>query len=238
MRPLVLLHPLGSDRKFWDMIPLPAKWETIALDLPGHGEAPLPDVGDGVPGLARHVLDDLAARGVTDFDVAGISLGGLVAQQLAGDHPAAVGRTVLIDTVVRYPEAALPMFHGRAAKVRQQGLEALIDLTLDIWLTKEAIDSNPELADAIRANLRAGHPEGYARTCEILAAADCTEALAAVTSPTLSVCGRDEAAPFVQAAHEIAQVTGADIVWLNGKHGAILESAREFVDHLSRFLAE
>ena len=85
--PLVLLHPLGADRKVWApvMERLAAEREVLAVDLPGFGSSPPLD-GPGEPtpaALAEAVAAGLAALGVEDFDVAGNSLGGWVALELA-----------------------------------------------------------------------------------------------------------------------------------------------------------
>ncbi len=85
--PLVLLHPLGADRTVWRPVTeqLAAEREVLAVDLPGFGDSPVL-AGPGRPtpaALAEAVAAGLAAIGVEDFDVAGNSLGGWVALELA-----------------------------------------------------------------------------------------------------------------------------------------------------------
>jgi pimeloyl-ACP methyl ester carboxylesterase len=84
--PLVLLHPLGADRKVWRPVTalLAGEREVVAVDLPGFGDSP-PLEGPGEPtpaALAEAVAVGLAAHGIVDFDVAGNSLGGWVALEL------------------------------------------------------------------------------------------------------------------------------------------------------------
>ena len=83
--PLVLLHPLGSSRQAWDpVVPaLARQFDVIAVDLPGFGEsAPLP--GEPSPAaLAAAVAGLLDELGIPRPHVAGNSLGGWVAMELA-----------------------------------------------------------------------------------------------------------------------------------------------------------
>jgi pimeloyl-ACP methyl ester carboxylesterase len=78
--PLVLLHALGTDHHMWDpVLPLLAgEREVIALDLPGFGAAP-PLNGTVTP----HELAATIAQTYSDVHVAGNSLGGWVALELA-----------------------------------------------------------------------------------------------------------------------------------------------------------
>lgn len=91
--PLVLLHGLGSSRRAWDPVlpALAARFDVIAVDLPGFGDsAPLYGQAEVPPArLAESVavlLDDL---GVTAPHLAGNSLGGWVALELAARRPVA-----------------------------------------------------------------------------------------------------------------------------------------------------
>jgi len=84
---LVLLHPLGADRQMWKpvMAALADHRDVIAPDLPGFGGSPaLPDGQEPSPrGLAAAISDFVNGLGVQDFHVAGNSLGGWVALEVA-----------------------------------------------------------------------------------------------------------------------------------------------------------
>lgn len=85
--PLVLLHPLGADRQVWRPVldRLAARREVIALDLPGFGGSPALN-GGAAPdpaALAAAVAGFLDGLGVERAHVAGNSLGGWVALELA-----------------------------------------------------------------------------------------------------------------------------------------------------------
>jgi pimeloyl-ACP methyl ester carboxylesterase len=85
--PLVLLHGIGSSRQAWDpVVPvLAGHFDVLAVDLPGFGESrPLPPRTEpGPAALAAAVAGLLDELGVTDSHVAGNSLGGWVALELA-----------------------------------------------------------------------------------------------------------------------------------------------------------
>lgn len=84
--PLLLVHGLGASASVWDpVVPLLARErEVIALDLPGFGRAPSlpPEVEPTAAALAAALRDQLAARGIDSFHVAGNSLGAWVALEL------------------------------------------------------------------------------------------------------------------------------------------------------------
>ena len=91
--PLVLLHGLGSSRHAWDpVIPaLAEQFEVLAVDLPGFGDSePLPPPVEPTPAaLAAAVAGLLDDLGITAPHIAGNSLGGWVALELARIRPPA-----------------------------------------------------------------------------------------------------------------------------------------------------
>ena len=78
----MLLHALGTDRHMWDpVVPLlAAEREVFALDMPGFGAAPT--LNGGTPVTPRELAAAIA-REYTDVHVAGNSLGGWVALEMA-----------------------------------------------------------------------------------------------------------------------------------------------------------
>ena len=85
--PLVLLHGIGHHWRAWLPVldRLAAAHDVIAIDLPGFGESPVPRSGlpRHMPEVVTAVMQTVAALGVDRPHVAGNSLGGAIALELA-----------------------------------------------------------------------------------------------------------------------------------------------------------
>lgn len=85
--PLLLIHGIGSRWQMWQPVldRLQASHDVIAIDLPGFGGSPMPPPGTppGAQSLTDLVEGFLARIGVRAPHVAGNSLGGLIALELA-----------------------------------------------------------------------------------------------------------------------------------------------------------
>lgn len=87
--PLVLLHGIGHRWQAWRpvMDRLAAHHDVIAVDLPGFGQSPAmpasPGRAHGIEAAAGYIAEELDALGVSRPHVAGNSLGGAIALELA-----------------------------------------------------------------------------------------------------------------------------------------------------------
>lgn len=237
--PLLLLHCLGVDRHFWDFAAsLTRDFRLLRFDLPGHGETALPSAAYLIEDLADLCADVLRREGVSRGHVAGISLGGLIAQRLAAAYPVLVDRLVLIDTTPRYTDELCNMWTVRARGAREQGVRSLIDGLLPIWFTPEAIAQNIAAVRYVRETLACCPGEGYALACEALATADLREDAKRITAPTLVVCGEDDIPSFVDAGRWLAaKIPGAKSALVpRSRHASVLERPDEGLRLLREFL--
>jgi pimeloyl-ACP methyl ester carboxylesterase len=98
--PIVLIHGFGDNAFSWEgwVKVLGADHRVISVDLPGHGLTQAPVGFVAAPDKLADVIDQLAGKiGLPPFAVAGNSLGGGVAWQLAVRHPARVSDLILVD---------------------------------------------------------------------------------------------------------------------------------------------
>ncbi|HXN02851.1 MAG TPA: alpha/beta hydrolase [Candidatus Dormibacteraeota bacterium] len=96
--PLVLIGGKTSDidGAWWRYIPVLAKrLKVIALDNRGAGASDKPDRPYSTPLMAEDALAVLRDAGETTAHWFGLSMGGMILQQLALDHPAAVRSLIL-----------------------------------------------------------------------------------------------------------------------------------------------
>ena len=100
---LVFINSLGADFRIWDetVAPLAARYAILRYDKRGHGLSEL------IPGEAAmsDYANDLAALmdqcGVKRATIVGLSIGGLIAQELCRLRPDLVASLVLCDTGVK-----------------------------------------------------------------------------------------------------------------------------------------
>jgi 3-oxoadipate enol-lactonase len=240
--PVILLHCLGVDRRVWDgaVAGLAGRFTTLTYDFPGHGERAPSAAPVTIESLADELEALLDREGIARATIAGISLGGLVAQAFAATRPGRVDRLVLVDTTARYTDELRTMWAMRAATARTQGVSPLIDGLLAIWFTEAFRAANPPAVRYVRETLARASGEGYAQACEALAAADLRASAPAIDAPTLVVCGDQDLPSFLDAARWLAEtIPGARLEWLApAKHASMLEQPEKFSAALLNFLTE
>lgn len=193
--PVVLLHSIGTDHRLWreQIAPLAnAGRRVVAVDLRGHGGSPAPAGPYAVADLAGDVLALLDRLAIERAAVAGVSLGGAVGLWLAIHAGDRVARLAACCTAAWFGGPAA--WEPRAAAVRAGGTAAIVELSLDRWLTPAFRDARPDVADALRATLRATADPGYLGCAAALGAVDLRPDLGRIAVPTLVIAGRDDQA--------------------------------------------
>jgi pimeloyl-ACP methyl ester carboxylesterase len=98
--PVLFLHGLGGSLLDWEaqVAPFAAKYRVIRLDVRGHGGSDKPNGRYEIEEFTSDAVAVLRAAGAGRAHVVGISMGGMIALQLAVDAPGMVRSLVLVNT--------------------------------------------------------------------------------------------------------------------------------------------
>jgi len=222
---LVLLNSIGTDMDLWDpVLPfLRDRFRLLRIDARGHGASSAPTGDYTLVSLANDVAGVMEAAGVERAGIAGVSLGGMIAMQLALDAPARVAGLALICTSATMDRSA---WTDRVALVRDAGLASIADLVMGRFLSPDFAAERMEISEAVRRKLLAMAPEGYAGCGAAIRDMELADRLGAIACPTLVVTGdRDTSTPLVgHGDHLLAAIEGARHVRLAAAHLAPLEA--------------
>jgi 3-oxoadipate enol-lactonase len=229
---LVLSHCLAADMGLWEeqIRELGRFYRVLSYDIRGHGFSSAPEGDYSMEGLAedlRALLDELGLKRV---HFAGISLGGMIGQVFALKHPGYLESLTLCDTTCRVPEELRPLWEERIETVSNRGMEAVVEPTLDRWLTPEFREEQPDATDRIADMIRNTPVSGFAGCCRAISRFDASGDLHAINLPTRVVVGENDPGTPVQEAEAIQQrIPGAELRILSGaRHLTCVEAAREF----------
>lgn len=190
---IVLLNSLGTTTALWDkVVPLLTEsFDVVRFDQRGHGTAAAAPATALLDDLVDDLFGVLDRRGLASVQLAGISIGGMIALRAASRAPDRVrSLTAMCCAGVLDRQSWVE----RAATVRRHGLEPIVPAILARWFTSEFVVRRPEVVRTYEAMLRSTPPEGYAMGCDVLADADVRPDLATVAAPTLVVGGAEDPA--------------------------------------------
>ena len=189
---LVLANSLATTLELWDgnVAALASRYRILRYDQRGHGRSPVPPGPYRVEDLAEDALELLDELGLERVSFCGLSLGGAVGMALALRAPERLERLILCCTSAQF--APPEKWVERARTARANGLEPLVDGTLERWFTPGFRAARPEVAARFRDRFLATPREGYAACCDALAAWDAREQIASIAVPTLAIAAADD----------------------------------------------
>jgi 3-oxoadipate enol-lactonase len=228
----VLAHALGCDLSMWGELAthLADHGRVVRYDQRGHGRS-APAVG---PLTMASLADDAAGLidelGLGPVVWIGLSMGGMVGQELALRHPAKVEGLVLANTTSGYPPEARDGWAQRIAAIRGGGLEAIVDVALQRWFHEGFRTARPEVVVHWRARVLACDAASYIACCQAIAEVDTTSRLPRITAPTLVIAGAlDQGTPPAMARTIAGRIPGARLDTLeDASHLSVLEQPEAF----------
>lgn len=233
MSELVLLHGVGLDHRMWHrcLRPLRTRHRVRALDLLGHGSSAPAPAGAELADLAADVADRLTEPA----HLVGFSLGALVAQQVALDHPALVRSLVLVSPVAARGPAESAAVAQRLA-VAERDFPAAASAALDRWMPSRWQAREPDLARELRATLLGNDQDSYLTCYRIFSTADQAlwPRLPEITAPTLAITGAQDSGSTPEMAHRLAgAIPGARAVVVPGvRHLLPLQDPHTLAEHI------
>ncbi|MEH3099120.1 bifunctional 3-oxoadipate enol-lactonase/4-carboxymuconolactone decarboxylase PcaDC [Sphingomonas adhaesiva] len=234
---LVLLNSIGTDIGLWDRtVPLllPA-FRLLRIDTRGAGGSDAPAGDYSLSMLSADVAAIMDDAGVASAAVVGVSLGGMVAMQLALDRPERVAALALVCTSATMDPGA---WDARIDTVRRQGTAAIADMAVGRFLSPGFAARHPEIADGLRDGIARQSDDGYAGAGAAIRDMALADRLAQIAVPTLVVTAMlDVSTPYAgHGEHLVARIAGARHVGVDGAHLPPIEAPAALATALRRFL--
>lgn len=217
--PLLLIRGLGStcDGFKAQVEGLSPYFRVISFDNRCVGRSDQPQEPFTIADMADDTAALLDALGVPSAHVFGVSLGGMVAQELALRHPSRVRKLVLgcthagPRTAARSPDWAVRLFNESRDLPRPAALRHSVSLLF----ARKTIDERPELVEATLAVMANNNQpkSSYLLQLGAVMQHDTIDRLAQIAHPTLVLTGTEDTLVDPENSRRIAQlISGSRLV--------------------------
>lgn len=239
---LMLLHGTGGDGfSHWGQLlrHLTPGRTVICPDYAGSGQTTDHDGPLQLDELVEQVLAVADACGQASFDLAGYSLGAVVAAVIAARHPERVRRLVLVAGFTGGEDSRATLQFGlwRELIARDRELMArfiLLTGCSPAWLSAQG---DEQLARRAAMIVKHTHWAGMARQADLDARLDIRTELARIQAPTRVIAGcHDQMVPAALTDALTAGIAGADRIVLPGGHLLTLEQPQALAEAILAFV--
>jgi len=210
---IVMIHGLGGTSNTWlaQRRMLSRYFKVVCPDLHGSGRSPV--AGEiSIGGYVKDTLAIMEQLGIASAHLVGHSMGTIVCQHLAASHGDKVRSLVLVGPLAEPPPPARKAMTDRAALARDKGMVPIADALLGVAVSERTRAHQPAVCAMLRESLMRQDAEGYARSCEALAAAQAADA-SLIRCPTLLLTGdEDLVGPPARTQELASRIAGARTV--------------------------
>jgi pimeloyl-ACP methyl ester carboxylesterase len=217
--PLLLIMGLGATLEWWErlMPVVSARYRAIVFDNRGVGRSDVPAGPYTIPEMAADAAAVLDAAGVASAHVFGASMGGMIAQELALNHPARV-RSLILGCTACGGKQAVPASRevaaalgARATMTREEAMWVMAPYIFDSATPRERVAE--DIATRLRATVT---NDGYFAQLQAIRSWNGTyDRLGRITMPALVIHGEtDQLVPPENGRLIAKAIPGATLVML------------------------
>ena len=227
----------------WNVPALADRYRVLRYDKRGHGKSGVTPGPYSIAQLADDAVGLLDALKIEKVHFMGLSIGGMIGQQLGARYPERILSLSLCNTASEMPPRSL--WEDRFNTARSQGLAGLVDGTIGRWFTAPFVERAPKDIEKVRQMILATNVEGYIGCGSAVRDMAQSTMLLKIKAPTLVLSGRHDPACTVDQGIVLNRlIDGSQMVIIeDAAHLSNIEqparfnqAVREFIDSVDNHL--
>lgn len=236
---LLLVHGLGSSARDWfkQVEAFEDDFRVITCDLRGHGRSDKPPGPYSMEQFARDVAVMLRKLDAAPAHVVGLSMGGMIAMQLAADAPALVRSLVVINSAVDVRLKTwrdVWFYASRRSAVKALGMERVGKIIANrLFVEPDQEEIRREFVRRWATN----DEDAYVASIDAIMGWSVLDRLPSISVPTLFVSSDEDYTPVASKNRAAARMPDAELAVIDdARHAAPVERPDEINAVLRRFL--
>jgi pimeloyl-ACP methyl ester carboxylesterase len=238
--PIVFLHGLGASGKVWKGVLscLENSFQLINIDLGGFGRSQEEDRELTLDYWIDGVLQILTDLGIKKVHLVGHSLGSFISLAIALRNTQLIKTVTAISTLPEFDESISKAFKQRATKVREYGLESVLDDIIRTGFSKLTLESKPDLVDYYRKLVAENGRNQYAKACESVNRLSIKSELSNIKCPVQIIVGVEDVITPVEKSEFVRQAIPESLFFTleNAGHQVHLECHERIADMIQSFV--
>lgn len=238
--PLLLIHGLGSSGRDWEkqVEPFAKEYRVITPDLRGHGQSGKPPGPYSIRLFAEDTLALIRKLDIAPLHVVGISMGGMVAFELAVRFPELLRSMVIVNS---YPETRVETLQERVQVWRRFIFLELLGMRGTGVMLGSRLFPKPnqgDLRELFVIRWSENDKRAYRESLRAILNWDVEQHLGAITCPVLVIASDQDYMPLEEKRAYTAQIPNAKLVVIeDARHAVTVEKPEPFNAILREFLA-
>lgn len=241
-QPLILIAGYSCDHTQWlpMMDDLGKHFQVLIFDNRGCGQTKDDGKSLSVELLANDVIELANALNLQKPHIAGHSMGGMIAQQIASQYPDKIDKLAILSSTIKLRAAALLALKTSTAMLEKDvELDLVIDHILP-FIFSDAFLKNPEnitaFKQALLSNPYLQSIPDQKRQTELLQNFDGAQLIKMIKAKTLIVYGKEDILSLPYESELMADlIPGSEVKEMNSGHGLPIEMPGKLVQTMIKF---
>ena len=245
--PLIMIIGMSANIDWWDprlILAFAHSYKTVVFDNRGTGRSGISDKEFSIRLFADDTAALLDALEISRAHVFGLSMGGMIAQELALKHPEKVDKLILCSTTCGGQKGVPPsldVLNLLMAERDRISPEERARQIVSLLVTPEFMENNPVIVELMIQQILKQPISSAAYTQQVtsLTTFDTSERLHQITAPTLILHGRrDTLLPYANGPILAQAIRNARLISFEHSAHAIMEEMDTLIPACLEFLAE